>query len=126
MLPQTSSVITDPLSMHVRACRFPVLLEDCETALSSHGPHMVLASWMPLGQDWTAAMRATPPVEEYVLIGQPDSSMCGDAWLTWGIHNEAGDDSSCSGSRGSWEISSVESADTASSLGQEGLDGRGK
>ena len=58
-------------------------LQTCEHALAEHQPQLVLCCWQPLGVDWTAAMRATPSVLEYCLVGQADS-MCGDAWLTWG------------------------------------------
>ena len=55
-----------------------------DEALRQLRPHLVLCCWMPLGQDWTADMRNALSVVEYVLIGQPHSSMCGHAWLTWG------------------------------------------
>ncbi len=64
-----------------------VLLESCAAALLRVRPHVVLACWMPLGVDWTAAFRSCESVREYVLIGEADSGMCGDAWRTWGIRN---------------------------------------
>ena len=42
-----------------------------------------LCSWMPMGQDWTAAFRDAG-VDEYILIGEYDDGNCGDNWETWG------------------------------------------
>ena len=55
-----------------------------EAALKKHEPRVVLVSWMPMGVDWTAAIRATPSVQEYVLVGEADDGCCGHNWLTWG------------------------------------------
>ena len=55
-----------------------------EVALQRADPHIVLCCWQPLGVDWTQHIRDTASVLEYILIGQADSSMCGDALLTWG------------------------------------------
>ena len=55
-----------------------------EAALEQFAPHIVLCCWQPLGRDWTCAIRSTASVKEYILVGQADSSMCGDARLTWG------------------------------------------
>ena len=63
---------------------FAVERLDAEAALSAHAPRIVLCSWMPSGIDWTRAMRACPSVHEYLLIGEPDGSTCGDGWATWG------------------------------------------
>lgn len=46
---------------------------------------MVLCCWQPLATDFTRAIRATPSVQEYLLIGEADSDICGDVELTWGI-----------------------------------------
>lgn len=35
---------------------------------------IVLCSWMPMGEDWTAALRAPLPVQEYILIGESGKS----------------------------------------------------
>lgn len=51
-------------------------------ALIKHKPKIVINSWMPKGEDWSVAMRSTPSVEEYILIGQ--DVCCGDVWETWG------------------------------------------
>ncbi|KAL9187700.1 hypothetical protein ACHAXT_006078 [Thalassiosira profunda] len=61
---------------------------------------IVLCSWMPPGEDWTADFRLpTSPAsdahddsekaverlaEEYVLIGEADDGTCGHNWYTWG------------------------------------------
>jgi len=67
---------------------------------------IVLCSWMPPGQDWTAAFRRPIHntdakerteegersnmkrlVEEYILIGEADDGTCGHHWHTWGNPN---------------------------------------
>ena len=58
---------------------------DAESALARHAPRLVLCSWLPSGLDWTQAMRACESVREYILLGEADSSTCGDAWATWGV-----------------------------------------
>ena len=64
---------------------------------------IVLCSWMPPGQDWTAGFRQSTKsvdtdmvqgskrgeggegfVEEYILIGECDDGSCGHNWYTWG------------------------------------------
>ena len=37
------------------------------------------------GNDWTAWMRKTPSVLEYVLIGEVDMGVSGRPWETWGV-----------------------------------------
>lgn len=44
---------------------------------------IIICSWMPMGQDWTALFR-NAEVDEYILIGEADDGTCGDNWLTWG------------------------------------------
>ena len=68
----------------VAPCRDPA------AALASIAPDAVLVSWMPRGQDWTAAIRACAPVQEYVLLGVPDG--CGDPYATWGVLPEDPED----------------------------------
>lgn len=70
--------------------------KDALEAISEAMPHVVLASWMPIGVDWTAKMRATPSVLEYILIGETDNGICGDPWLTWGYTEEADNSSDSS------------------------------
>lgn len=46
--------------------------------------HMiVICSWMPMNEDWTAIFRSHR-VDEYILIGECDDGQCGDNWETWG------------------------------------------
>lgn len=65
-----------------------VTLESCAAALQRLRPHVVLCCWMPLGVDWTGAFRSLDTVQEYLLVGETDSSLCGDAWRTWGRAGE--------------------------------------
>jgi SAM-dependent methyltransferase len=58
---------------------------DYREALLKYEPDIVISSWMPF-EDWTGAMRSMPSVQEYILIGEPDST--GDEWLTWGNSNK--------------------------------------
>eukprot|EP00927_Polykrikos_kofoidii_P077278 TRINITY_DN74236_c0_g1_i1.p1 TRINITY_DN74236_c0_g1~~TRINITY_DN74236_c0_g1_i1.p1 ORF type:complete len:305 (-),score=28.48 TRINITY_DN74236_c0_g1_i1:330-1244(-) len=51
-------------------------------ALVVKSPHVVICSWMPLGQDWTPAFRRCPSVFEYILIGEADTGVCGSR-ATW-------------------------------------------
>jgi hypothetical protein len=44
---------------------------------------IVLCSWMPMGDDWTASFRKAG-VKEYILIGESDDGNCGCNWETWG------------------------------------------
>jgi hypothetical protein len=53
---------------------------------------VVLCSWMPGGQDWSASFRQAQ-VHEYILIGEADDGNFGDCWHTWGnrlFHLEEG------------------------------------
>lgn len=54
---------------------------------------IVLCSWMPMGQDWTASFRKEG-VKEYILIGESDDGNCGCNWETWGnpVFREDDDD----------------------------------
>jgi hypothetical protein len=78
---------TDPnywkLKKHFHVDRF-----DHKEAVKMFQPNLVIASWMPLGEDWTRDIRAAG-VKEYVLIGEADGGCCGDPWKTWGIHGNA-------------------------------------
>ena len=57
---------------------------DALSGLARWEPDVVLCAWMPMGVDWSAAMRSTPSVKEYILVGEIDDGCCGDPWLTWG------------------------------------------
>jgi len=62
---------------------FPVEIFSYKDALENYHPKIVVCSWMNPGEDWTAGIRSTRSVEEYILIG--GISTCGDSWNTWGI-----------------------------------------
>lgn len=53
---------------------------ECEQALLAYQPDVVISSWMPDCTEWTGGFRATPTVEEYIVIGAP--ALCGTR-LTW-------------------------------------------
>ena len=86
-------VATDSFACGLRAVA-PVEALDYHAALARESPHVVLCCWMPLGQDWSLAMRAAHSVTHYVLVGEVDDGCCGQPWGTWGYI--AGDDGSCS------------------------------
>jgi hypothetical protein len=59
-------------------------------ALKLFKPDMVLASWMPVGVDWTKDIRRAG-VDEYILVGEADGGCCGHPWYTWGVvHGRTG------------------------------------
>ncbi len=70
---------------------FPVEKIDHVAALEKHNPTFVIVSFMAPNVDLTAAIRQTPSVEQYFLIGpgQHDLGYCGEAWETWGQRSEA-------------------------------------
>mmetsp|Transcript_31426 Transcript_31426/g.67567 ORF Transcript_31426/g.67567 Transcript_31426/m.67567 type:complete len:327 (-) Transcript_31426:17-997(-) len=61
-----------------------VEIADYRDALAKHKPTVVVCSWMPLGEDWTAVFRACETVTSYLLIGETDDGCCGRPWETWG------------------------------------------
>lgn len=61
---------------------FPVTKLPYLEALQLHSPNIVICSWMPQGEDFTAAIRKSPSVNEYILISDPN--VCGHPWKTWG------------------------------------------
>ncbi|KAJ1628847.1 hypothetical protein T492DRAFT_874362 [Pavlovales sp. CCMP2436] len=63
---------------------FPVLESDYRASLARCLPDVVLVSWMPLGQDWSACIRSTPSVKAFFLVGETSGALCGDAQYTWG------------------------------------------
>jgi hypothetical protein len=55
-----------------------------ESGVTSKRHHLiVICSWMPMGEDWSAYFRSVD-ADEYILIGECDDGSCGDNWLTWG------------------------------------------
>ena len=61
-----------------------------EEALKEFLPFFVVVSWCGPGLDFTPLLAATPSVLSYLLLGETDSSTCGDAWATWGKALEVG------------------------------------
>jgi hypothetical protein len=61
------------------------------TRTSKRRQVIVLCSWMPMNEDWSAAFRRHG-VDEYILIGECDDGQCGDNWLTWGNPHFLSDD----------------------------------
>ena len=62
----------------------PVERAGVEAALARHAPRVVVVSWHPSGLDWSCLFRESACVDAYVLLGEADSSTCGDGWATWG------------------------------------------
>lgn len=80
-----------PVSINIIACdsgrekiptQFPVVSLGYSEMLPDAKPDIVVASWMPLGEDWTADFRATQSVLEYILVGPPEAT--GHVEHTWG------------------------------------------
>ena len=63
--------------------KYPVAKCDYKTALSLYDPDVVITAWMPMNQDWTPTFREKSSVQEYILIGNPES--CGKSWESWGL-----------------------------------------
>ena len=56
----------------------------CSDDASDHSRQViVLCSWMPMNEDWSAEFRSWR-VNEYICIGECDDGQCGDNWETWG------------------------------------------
>lgn len=55
---------------------------DALEALDQFQPHVVLGAWLPAEstEDWTKSIRATPSVEEYLLIGENEGHGMMSAW----------------------------------------------
>ena len=70
----------------------PVEQLDVAAALAAHNPRIVLCAFMPLGVDFTAAIRQCESVEAYLLLGEIDNGCCGRPWLTWGYLCDGDDD----------------------------------
>ena len=66
---------------------------DSERAIRQHDPCYVVIAWQPSGIDWTLHCREEgASCREYLLLGEPDGSTCGDGWATWGVVPENGDE----------------------------------
>ena len=82
---------------------------DSAAAITLHDPEYVVMCWQPSGVDWTLHCRAEggggegvcgemgsisgrgSRCREYLLLGEADSSTCGDEWATWGVVPANGD-----------------------------------
>ena len=63
---------------------------DVDAALAKYQPALVVCAWMPSGVDFTKAIRATPSVRAYALIGEADDgACCGHPYDTWGLGGTA-------------------------------------
>ena len=72
----------------VRAADYRVALRDAAVCDGSP-PDVVLICWHPIREDWTRAVRLTPSVFEYVLVGETDFGACGHPAETWGLSGDA-------------------------------------
>ena len=75
----------------VRAADYRVALRD-SAACDGSPPDVVLICWHPIREDWTRAVRLTPSVCEYVLVGETDFGACGHPAETWGLNPKTGDE----------------------------------
>ena len=71
----------------VRAADYRVALRDAAVCDGSP-PDVVLICWHPIREDWTRAVRLTPSVHEYVLVGETDFGACGHPAETWGLSGD--------------------------------------
>lgn len=78
-------VATDDMSERVPV-QFPVERCSVQDAIAAMSPLIVIAQWMPLGEDWTAVFRQCPTVQEYLLIGPPE--VTGNVEKTWTVDFE--------------------------------------
>ena len=83
-------VAVDDFTAGISQNTFGVHRIDAADALRRWSPAVVLVAWMPSGIDWTRQIRACGSVKQYVLLGEADSSTCGDGWATWGVLPIAG------------------------------------
>ncbi|MFH0863957.1 MAG: hypothetical protein V1858_02640 [Candidatus Gottesmanbacteria bacterium] len=80
--------------------QFHVEKLDYKEALEKCKPDIVLCSFMPRGEDWTAAFREQPSVKEYIIIGDTDCTGNDD---TYGY----GEGCSANYDNGSFEITNL-------------------
>ena len=66
---------------------FEVLQIESGVAVAQVEPSIVMCSWMPENIDFSAAWRQQATVQEYILVGSPDSGLSGLPWETWGFVN---------------------------------------
>lgn len=71
---------------------FPVEVLDYDAAVKKYAPEIVVCSWMPYREDFSAAFRASKCVREYILIGETEGGCCGGMWKTWGKKDYSDDE----------------------------------
>ncbi|MFH1631645.1 MAG: hypothetical protein ABIA47_01285 [bacterium] len=59
-----------------------------EDALKQFNPHVVISSWMPPSQDWTADFRKTKSVQEYIMLGEFDCVADPYGAESWDDHDD--------------------------------------
>ena len=77
-----------PPSQQERFALPPVEKLDFEAALSKYQPRIVITepgAFRPQFGDITTTIRRFGQVQEYIVIGVPDSSITGHPWETWGM-----------------------------------------
>ncbi len=84
---QKVKVIASDSGLREIAQNFPVENLSHTDALAVHRPRIVIFSWMPSGEDYTADFRSIPEVDEYILIGETDGGCSGND-ETWGRSTE--------------------------------------
>jgi len=77
-------VATDDMSERVPV-QFPVERCSAQQAVERMSPLIVIAQWMPLGEDWTECFRKCPTLQEYLLIGPPE--VTGHVSKTWAVRH---------------------------------------
>jgi hypothetical protein len=71
--------------------RFDVEPYTNKEAIKRFRPDLVLVSWMPAGEDWTAYFRRSG-VKNYIIIGESDDGCTGHNWETWGNYDYCDED----------------------------------
>lgn len=64
---------------------YPITLATHSDVLTAVKPDLCLVCWHPPKQDLTAAFRDQDHINEYVLLGPPDSHTCGHETDTWEV-----------------------------------------
>ena len=91
---------------------------DARNAVAAFEPHIVICSFMPLGQDWTSAFRACAAVHAYLLLGEKDDGCCGSPWATWGFLADGDEDAAV------LDVSSTSGSEVESEAADNDNDGR--